>query len=316
MLCKIINQSNQFKEVSLDEIKPMFSFQQKYVYNLYNTLKLSIKRNNVREPIVLIKNDNTYLCVDGFQRLCAVQELIDTHKYYYQDIPIMYFESFNDIFDKELNEYIICASLIEQKKLSALQKRFFAAKWIYPEIKKLAMENQKYIYNTIPIQCTILSNQLTRERLGFGSPEIIAKTYNLIQYIPRIYDLVMYQKYKISFTLMKILVKIAKTDTQKASNILDIMLKLSHELDNKNLNEIYLNHLDKSNISEYFDIEHTELNNQIQFVGVMLNQNFNHDTLMTIKKELQLIGYSPIFFTPHSNYCKFSFENNKIKEIR
>lgn len=216
---KILNDA-EYHSIGIDEVKDWKeNYTSFYSKDLFQTLKISIKKEGVKVPLQLVCKNGKWFCVDGLRRLQAVRELIGQNEWIHEDIPAIV-NSPNNIEDT----YAACA--FQQKTLTKSQKAFFGAKWYYKEAKNLADENKKLSDSGIPVKQNFTTSKIVAERVGLSTPDHVAKAHQLLQFDPWFYEFTYKKGFKFVNTDVKELVKLFETDKKRAKKIVQIMKKL------------------------------------------------------------------------------------------
>ncbi len=219
MSIKILNAS-EYHSIDIDEIKAWkedcTSF---YPDDLFQTLKISIKEQGIKVPVQLVRKDDNWYCVDGLRRLQAVRELIKQNEWNHKFVPAIANSP-----DSIEDTYAACA--FQKKELSITQKAFFAAKWYYDDVKKLADENKKFNDNGIAVTQKIHTSLTVAQRVGLNTPDHVAKAYQLLKFDSWFYEFTYKQGFPFANTDVKELVSLFKTDKKRAIKIVKKMKEL------------------------------------------------------------------------------------------
>ena len=219
MNVKIINPSG-YAPISIREIKAWNeNYSSFYPAYLFDILKASIKESGVIIPVALINRNGKWYCVDGLRRLQAVKELIAQDIWTNDFVPAVVHTTDN-------LEDIYAACAFQKKELSITQKAFFAAKWYYDDVKKLADENKKFNDNGIAVTQKIHTSLTVAQRVGLNTPDHVAKAYQLLKFDSWFYEFNYKQGFPFANTDVKELVSLFKTDNKRAERIVQKMKEL------------------------------------------------------------------------------------------
>lgn len=220
MSIKILNAS-EYHSIDIDEVK---AWKENctffYPDDLFQTLKISIKEQDIKVPVQLVRKDDNWYCADDLRRLQTVRELIKQNDWNHEFVPAI-LNSLNNIEDT----YAACA--FQKKTLTKSQKAFFAAKWYYDDVKKLADENKKLNDNGIAVTKKIHTSLTVAQRVGLNTPDHIAKAYQLIQFDSWFYEFTYKRGFPFANTDVKDLVSLFKTDKKRAVKIVQKMKELA-----------------------------------------------------------------------------------------
>ena len=228
MCIKVINDVNvNFNTIHIDEVNAWNSdYTSYYPDYLFKILKLSIKEIGVTVPINLVQKDNQWYCVDGLRRLDVVKQLKESNEWAHEYIPATV-HSLENI----ENTYAACA--FQKKELSISQKAFFAAKWHYEDVKKLAEENKKLNDEGKHVTKKINTSLIVAQRVGLKTADHVAKAYQLLQNDDWFYDFVYKQGFKFPCTEIKELVMALNDEEskQEGMTIIEKMKELAQNAD-------------------------------------------------------------------------------------
>lgn len=250
------NYNNMPLYIQFTDIQPIFSFQTRYADNVFKALKASIKRRGLNSPIIigegfglhqLYSQDYSrgYECFDGYQRLRAVNELIQEQQYYFDTIPIVLVKNNQPLKDAlattglslDTQKYIIDAYYWDQHHLKPIQKNVFVAKWLAPEIIKLARENQYNHYNNITSVASIISQHAISSRIHSKNairPDLM-RIKHFLDIAPEFYELIFYNEFRLSVRYMMQLNKLYKTQPDNVIRLLNKLIQLKDTAPRKNL---------------------------------------------------------------------------------
>ena len=219
MNVKILN-SSDYPPISIHDIKAWNeNYSSFYPAYLFDILKVSIKERGVIVPVTLINRNGKWCCVDGLRRLQVVKELLAQGIWTNEFVPAVVHTTDN-------LEDIYAACAFQKKELSITQKAFFAAKWYYPEVKKLADENKKLNDNGLAVTQKIHTSSTVAQRVGLKTPDHVAKAYQLLQFDSWFYEFTYKQGFPFANTDVKDLVSLFKTDKKRAVKIVKKMKEL------------------------------------------------------------------------------------------
>lgn len=219
MSIKILNDA-EYHSIDIDEVKDWKEdYTSFYPDNLFQTLKISIKEQGIKVPVQLVRKDDNWYCVDGLRRLQAVRELMKQNEWKHEFVPAVV-NSPDNIEDA----YAACA--FQKKTLTKSQKAFFAAKWYYDDVKKLAEENKKLNDNGIAVTQKIYTSLTVAQRVGLNTPDHVAKAYQLLKFDSWFYEFTYKQGFPFANTDVKELVSLFKTDKKRAIKIVKKMKEL------------------------------------------------------------------------------------------
>ena len=229
MSIKILNNA-EYHSVDIDEVKAWKeNYTSFYPEDLFQTLKISIKEQGIKVPVQLIRKDDNWYCVDGLRRLQAVRELIANDEWNHEFVPAV-LNSPDNIEDA----YAACA--FQKKTLTKSQKAFFAAKWYYDDVKKLADEHKKLNNNGIAVTRKIHTSLTVAQRVGLNTPDHVAKAYQLLQFDSWFYEFTYKLGFPFANTDVKELVNLFKTDKKRALSIVQKMKELVEN--SKSVNDV------------------------------------------------------------------------------
>ena len=238
MCIKVINDVNvnvNVDTIHIDEVNAWNSdYTSYYPDYLFNILKFSIKEIGVTVPINLVQKDNQWYCVDGLRRLDVVKQLKESNEWTHEYIPATV-HSLENIEDT----YAACA--FQKKELSISQKAFFAAKWHYEDVKKLAEENKKLNDEGKRVTKKINTSLTVAQRVGIKTPDHISKAHKLLQYDSWFYECVYQKGFNFPATDVKQLLGLLNDPNKKSIGlaIIEKMKTLAAiddpTVDNKNL---------------------------------------------------------------------------------
>ena len=221
--------------VNFDDIKEWSEDRRSYYpQHLLETLKASILNSGIQKPITVIEKDSTFFCVDGLRRLQIAQKLESEGKWTHSDISV-------NLVPTENIEELYAACAFQKKELSISQKSFFAAKWYYEDIKKLADENKKLSDEGKDVPKKINTSLTAAQLVGIKTPDHIAKAYQLLKYDEWFYECVYQKGFNFIAYDVKELLGYLENDNNKdfALKIIETMKKLAEHdnstLENKNL---------------------------------------------------------------------------------
>ena len=219
MTIKIINDTES-PSIDIDKVKAWKeAYTSFYPDELFQILKISIKKQGVKVPVQLVRKKGKWFCVDGLRRLQAVRELIGQNEWVHGNIPAIV-NSQNNIEDT----YAACA--FQQKTLTKSQKAFFGAKWYYEEAKKLADENKKLSDSGIPVNQHFTTSEIVAHRVGLNTPDHVAKAYRLLQFEPWFYEFTYKKGFRFVNTDIKELVALFRDNKARALKIVQKMKEI------------------------------------------------------------------------------------------
>lgn len=219
MVIKILNDA-EYCSIVIDEVKAWEeNYTSFYPDDLFQTLKISIKEQGIKVPVQLVRKDDNWYCVDGLRRLQVVRELIKQNDWNHEFVPAI-LNSPNNIEDT----YAACA--FQKKTLTKSQKAFFAAKWYYEDVKKLAEENKRLNDKGLAVTKKIHTSLTVAQRVGLNTPDHVAKAYQLLQFDSWFYEFTYKCGFPFANTDVKELVSLFKTDKKRAYKIVQKMKEL------------------------------------------------------------------------------------------
>lgn len=219
MNIKILNDA-EYHSIDIDEVKAWEeNYTSFYPDDLFQTLKISIKEQGIKVPVQLVRKDDNWYCVDGLRRLQAVRELIGNDEWNHEFVPAI-------VNSSENIEDAYAACVFQKKTLTKSQKAFFAAKWYYDDVKKLADENKKFNDNGIAVTKKIHTSLTVAQRVGLNTPDHVAKAYQILQFDSWFYEFTYKRGFPFANTDVKELVSLFKTDKKRAYKIVQKMKEL------------------------------------------------------------------------------------------
>lgn len=229
MSIKILNDA-EYHSIDIDEVKDWKEdYTSFYPDDLFQILKISIKEQGIKVPVQLVRKNDNWYCVDGLRRLQAVRELIANDEWKHEFVPAVV-NSPDNIEDA----YAACA--FQKKTLTKSQKAFFAAKWYYDDVKKLADENKKLNDNGIAVTQKIHTSLTVAQRVGLNTPDHVAKAYQLLQFDSWFYEFTYKRGFPFANTDVKELVNFFKENKKHAEKIVQKMKELVEN--SKSVNDV------------------------------------------------------------------------------
>lgn len=197
-----------------------------YPEDLLETLKISISLSGIKKPIVLVKQNDKFYCVDGLRRLQIAQNLENENAWKHGDIPAVL-----DCSDNIDELYAACA--FHKKELTTSQRAFFGAKWYYEETQALADWNRELRRHGCKIDQKIDTNKIVAKRVGISTPDYISKAHELLCIDSWFYDFAYKKGFKFSYSDVKQLVRYFsdKKLAENAKHIIQEMKTLADSSD-------------------------------------------------------------------------------------